>query len=128
MEMDDYIMDLHTRGERWSPGCFENFARHGRLGEKRGVQVRQPRATGRSICCSSRNWIDTQPKRESAMNANDCRYDRRRGQSAKVARQVAAIGALPAVPTQDRAVQESHAPDGRASCSRGHTEARRLPL
>jgi hypothetical protein len=29
MEMDDYVMDLHTRKMKWSPGCLERFAREG---------------------------------------------------------------------------------------------------
>jgi hypothetical protein len=29
MEMDGYVMDLHTKKMKWSPGCFERFAREG---------------------------------------------------------------------------------------------------
>jgi hypothetical protein len=31
MEMDEYIMDLHTRKMKWRPGCLESFAREGAL-------------------------------------------------------------------------------------------------
>jgi hypothetical protein len=29
MDMDDYVMDLHTRKMKWSPGCLERFALEG---------------------------------------------------------------------------------------------------
>jgi hypothetical protein len=29
MEMDEYVMDLHTRKMRWTPKCYEKFAREG---------------------------------------------------------------------------------------------------
>jgi hypothetical protein len=29
MEMDDYVMDLHTRKMKWSPNSLEKFAREG---------------------------------------------------------------------------------------------------
>ena len=29
MDMDNYVMDLHTRKMKWSPGCLERFAREG---------------------------------------------------------------------------------------------------
>jgi hypothetical protein len=31
MEIDDYVMDLHTRRMKWHPGCLEEFAREGAL-------------------------------------------------------------------------------------------------
>ena len=29
MKIDNYVLDLHTRKMKWSPQCYENFAKVG---------------------------------------------------------------------------------------------------
>lgn len=42
MEMDDYVMDLHTRKMKWSPGCLERFARVGAYVKNEDVKFFNP--------------------------------------------------------------------------------------
>ena len=42
MEMDGYVMDLHTRKMKWSPGCLERFAREGAYVKNEDVRFVNP--------------------------------------------------------------------------------------
>ena len=70
MEMDGYVMDLHTRKMKWSPGCKERFAREGAYVKNEDVRFVNP--DYRTIYLLLKQELDRyhSRRRKTAMKSN----------------------------------------------------------